>query len=88
MSTPRVTCTAGIAPEGQIAIPKALLDILHAQPGDSLGLVVEADGALRISRGALRARDVAGMLASRSHVKSSVEEMDEAVAEAFRKGEL
>lgn len=36
----------------------------------------------------LKPSEVSGFLASKTHIRLSIEEMDEAVAEAFRKGDL
>jgi len=88
MSTTRDISIAHVTPPGQIAVPNDLLEALHAHPGDVLALTVEDDGALRLHPRRLRARDVAGMLAGRTNITSTLAEMDDAVAEAFRKGEL
>ena len=88
MLTTRALSIARVTPAGQIAVPNDLLEALHAHPGDTLTLTVEDDGALRLHPRRLRARDVAGMLASKTNITSTLAEMDEAVAEAFRKGEL
>ncbi len=72
---------------GEVTLPKEVMDALHVHTGDVLDIEVGEDGTLRIIPKTLRARDVAGMLAGRSPVKSTIVEMDEAVAEAFRKGD-
>jgi AbrB family looped-hinge helix DNA binding protein len=80
--------TGRITQDGQIAVPKDVLRNLHVRAGDTVGVEIEGDGTVRIFPKVLRPSEVAGMLALRARVKSTVEEMDEAVAEAFRKGEL
>ena len=80
--------TAVITQHGLLPLPKEALDTLDVEPGDTVALDVEPDGVVRIHALWLEPAEVAGMLASKSHVKSTIEEMDEAVAEAFRKGEL
>lgn len=78
--------TAHITKSGQIAVPRDVLEDLHVRAGDTVDIETEPDGSIRIYPKTLMASDVAGML--KSKVKSTVEEMDEAISEAFRKGRL
>ena len=80
--------TATITPEGYIDVPKDILDRLHLHAGDRLEVHVEHDWAMRMSRDPLKASEVCGMFRSRIEKAFTIEEMDDAVAEAFRKGEL
>lgn len=80
--------TATVTPEGYIDVPKDILDRLHLHAGDTLEVQVEHDRALRMLRQPLKASEVGGMFRSRIVKPFTVEEMDEAVAEAFRKGDL
>ena len=78
--------TAYVTKNGQLALPKGVLGGLHVRAGDTVDIETEPDGTLRIHPKTLSASEVAGML--KTKVKATIEEMDEAVAEAFRKGEL
>ena len=68
---------------GQITVPKEILQVLHIQTGDTVDMETMPDGSIRIFPKTLNASDVAGILKTNMH--STIEEMDEAVAEAFRK---
>ena len=75
--------TTTIIDNGQITVPKEILQVLHLQTGDTVDMETMPDGSIRIFPKTLNASDVAGML--KTNVHSTIEEMDEAVAEAFRK---
>ena len=68
---------------GQITVPKEILLALNIRTGDTVDMETMPDGSIRIFPKTLNASDVAGML--KTNVHSTIEEMDEAVAEAFRK---
>lgn len=78
--------TARINKNGQLALPKEILENLHVKSGDTVDIETEPDGTVRIFPKALNASEVAGML--KTKVKSTVEQMDKSVAQAFRKGKL
>ena len=80
--------TAIVTPEGYIDLPRNIRDHLHLRAGDQLDIEMEKDRAIRMRPKTLKPSEVSGFLASKTHVKLSIEEMDEAIAEAFRKGEL
>ena len=83
-----MTAVARINEGGEITLPRQVMDALNMHVGDVLDIETQTDGTLRIIPKTLHARDVAGMLAGKSAVRSTIEEMDEAVAEAFRRGDL
>lgn len=74
---------AHVTKNGQITLPKEALRGLHLRAGDTVDVTTEPDGSIRIYPWTLTASDVAGML--KTKIRSAVKEMDEAVAEAFRK---
>ncbi len=78
--------TAHITRNGRIAVPKDVLDNLHARAGDTVDVETQPDGSIRIYPKTLSVSNVAGML--KTKVKSTIEEMDEAVAETFKTGRL
>lgn len=78
--------TAHITRNGRIAVPKEVLLNLHVRAGDTVDFETEPDGSIRIYPKTLSISDVAGML--KTKIKSTIEEMDEAVAEGFRTGKL
>jgi hypothetical protein len=71
--------------DGDLRLPP---ESMHVKPGDSVGVEVTPDGIIMLFPKTLKSRDVCGCLKPYTSVKASVEEMDEAVAEAFRRGEL
>ena len=79
--------TATITPEGYIDIPKEILDQLHLHAGDKLDIEMEQNRNIRMRPKTLRPSEVAGRLASKTNIKLSIEEMDEAIAEAAGKRE-
>jgi len=80
--------TATVTPEGLIKVPKDILERLHVHAGDQLDVEVEDDRAMRIRMKPRALSEIAGML--RPHIQRplTLEEIEEGVAEAFRKGEL
>lgn len=79
---------AKVTSNGEIPIPPELLEALGIQPGDQVEVQLDRDGTVRIFPKPLAPSEVCGMLASRTHVRSTIEEMDEAVGDAFRRGDL
>jgi len=79
--------TATITPEGHIEVPKDILDRLQLHAGDRLEVQIEDDWAMRIWPRPLEISEVAGMLRSRIKKPLTLEEIDEGVAQAFRRGE-
>ena len=49
---------------------------------------MEKDRVIVMHPKTLKPSEVSGFLASKTHIRLSIEEMDEAVAEAFRKGDI
>ena len=80
--------TAIVTSSGDLRLPADMAEQLNAKPGDAVVVETDADGTVRIYPKPLRAEEVFGCLAGHTSVKSTIEEMDESVAEAFRKGEL
>lgn len=80
--------TAIVTPEGHIELPKNILDQLHLRAGDQLDIAVEKDRSIRMHPKTLKPSDVSGMLAARPHTPNPIEDLDEALAEAFRSGSV
>jgi len=80
--------TATVTPEGLIEVPKDILGRLHIHAGDQLDVEVEGDRAMRIRMKPRALSEIAGMLRPYIQRPLTLEEIDEGVAEAFRKGEL
>jgi AbrB family looped-hinge helix DNA binding protein len=78
--------TATITPEGYIEVPKDILELLHLAPGDTLEIETENDRGMRMRPKTRPLSEIAGMLRPYIHTALTLEEMDEKVAEAFRKG--
>lgn len=83
-----MTTTTRVDENGQIVLPRQILDALHVRVGDVVELTLQEDGAVRVEPKRRRASEVCGMLKSRTSVESTLEEMDRAVADAFRSGDL
>ncbi len=83
-----MTTTTRVDENGQIVLPRQILDALHVQAGDVVELTLQEDGAVRVEPKRRRASEVCGMLKSRTSVESTLEEMDRAVADAFRSSDL
>ena len=82
-------CTAKLGNRGRLTVPKDVRDQLGLRPGDKIDFRVEADGTARLLPMNVKVSQIAGMLAPFARGKAlSVEEMDEAVARAFREGRL
>lgn len=78
--------TTTIIADGQITLPKEMLQALHIQTGDTVDIESLPDGSIRIFPKTLNASEVAGML--KTSVHSTIEEMEEAVEAAFRNASL
>jgi AbrB family looped-hinge helix DNA binding protein len=73
--------------KGQITIPKPVRDQLHLRPGDKIDFRILQNGTVTLTPRTTRTDDVFGMLAPYAKGKpATVEEMDEAIAESFRRG--
>lgn len=80
--------TALVLSNGDLRLPADIAEILNAGPGDLVGIEADADGTIRIHPKAFSPDEVFGCLADRTSVRATIEEMDEAVSEAFREGDL
>lgn len=77
---------ARVMSNGDLRLPAELSERLGVKPGDSFEIEIESNGTVRLFPKTLSAADVAGML--KTDIKLSIEEMDEGVADGFRKGVL
>ena len=80
--------TAIVTQEGYIDLPKDIREKLHLHTGDQLDIEMEKDRVIRMHPKTLKPSDVSGMLASRPHTTNPIEDLDEALAEAFREGDV
>lgn len=80
--------TERVMEDGDLRLPPEVAGTLHVKPGDSVGVEVDADGTVRLYPNVLKPEDVYGRLASCTTVKATLDEMDESVAEAFRRDEV
>lgn len=76
-----------ITSKGQITIPKRIRDALHLSIGDKIGFVLSGDEAI-IRPISKSAADVFGLLSSASDKARSVDEIDERLKQAFKKGKI
>lgn len=80
--------TAIVLSNGDLRLPADIAARLNAKPGDVVGIEADPDGTVRLYPKAFSPDEVFGCLAGRTAVKATVEEMDEAIADACRKGEM
>lgn len=79
---------ATITTKGQITIPKEVRDRLGLRTGDKVNFKIQPDGSACMQPVTLRPADVFGMLKGKSRVHATIRQMDENLAEAFRKGKI
>ena len=75
-----------ITRDGDMAGRENVSSIPNAPAAGAVEVNEDGNGYVKTERRAARVADVAGMLKTR--LKLTIEEMDEKVAEAFRRGEL
>jgi AbrB family looped-hinge helix DNA binding protein len=80
--------TALVMSNGDLRLPKDIAERLNAKPGDAVGIEADADGTVRLYPKTFNPDEVFACLAGRTSVRATIEEMDESVAETFRKGEM
>lgn len=77
--------TLTITAKGQVTIRKTLLDGLGARPGDRLRIEVRPDGGLvipPIKKRKVSWADLAGSMVPPTGISLTIEEMNEAIADA------
>ncbi|MDZ7808340.1 MAG: AbrB/MazE/SpoVT family DNA-binding domain-containing protein [Gracilimonas sp.] len=77
--------TATITSKGQVTIPKKIRDKLGLKPGDKVDFEVNDKGKLEVSTKTYSIMDTAGMLYRPGQKAKTIEEMNEGVADYFRK---
>ncbi len=80
--------TVKVMKDGMLRLPPEVTDRLHLKAGDKMGLDVDIDGTIRLYRRSLKPAEVCGMLGARTKVTATIEQMDQGIADAFRRGEL
>ncbi len=76
---------ATITSKGQVTIPKKIRDKLGLKPGDKVDFEVNDKGKLEVSTKTYSIMDTAGMLYRPGQKAKTIEEMNEGVADYFRK---
>lgn len=79
--------TARVLENGDVRLPADIAERLNAKPGDVVSVEANADGTVRLYPKAFTPEEVFGCLAGRTSVRATVEEMDEAIADACQKDE-
>ena len=79
------TAIAKMTSKGQVTIPKAVRDALNLRTGDRIEFILTEDGQIIMKPRTKRVEDLIGMLEKETSVKSTIEEMNEAVREKFRR---
>lgn len=78
---------ARVMEDGHLLMPPEVAEMLRVRPGDSVGVEVDADGTVRLQPKVLGIDEVCGMLRPPTGTSLTIEQMEEAVAESFRRGE-
>ncbi len=78
---------AKIMEDGDLRLPQEVAEKLNVRPGDSMGVEMDADGTVRLYPKRTKIEEVCGMLHPPAGVHLTIEQMDEGVANAFRRGE-
>ncbi|MEX0845605.1 MAG: AbrB/MazE/SpoVT family DNA-binding domain-containing protein [Balneolaceae bacterium] len=76
---------ATITSKGQVTIPKKIREKLGLKPGDKLNFEVNEKGNLEVTPKTYSIMDTAGILYRPGQKAKTIEEMNEGVAEYFRK---
>lgn len=77
---------ATITSKGQVTIPKSIRERLHLQPGDQLDFLMEGEESVRIKRRTKHPDEVFGLLGKCPRRVAHIEDIDEALRQAFKKG--
>jgi len=77
--------TATLSSKGQITIPKEIRERLDLKKGDKIEFELSDEEIVTIKRKSTRIDEVSGMLSEYADRRYSIEEMDEAVEEMFRR---
>ena len=78
--------TEHITEQTENALPKDISGKAHNRADAHIGVNVERDESIKDRQKTRSVADVAGML--KTNLKLTIEEMDEKVADAFRRGDL
>ncbi len=76
---------ATITTKGQVTIPKHIRDFLHLHKGDKIEIVANDNGEAIIRPISKKVDDLFGMLKKSNQKTVSVESMNEAIMNKFRK---
>jgi len=80
--------TARVMEDGDLRLPPEVSSKLNVKPGDSVGIDVDVDGAIRLYPKTLAIDDVCGKSKPPKDMHLTIEQINVAVSEAFRRGEL
>lgn len=74
--------TSTLTAKGQTTVPREIREHLGLKPGDKIDYEIAPDGTVRLRVQKLSFADSAGLLARPGQRAASIEEMDDAIAEA------
>lgn len=74
--------SATLTSKGQLTLPKAIRDALRLNPGDKVQFVKLEDGSYAIRPATRSVKDLDGFLYNPDQKPVTIEEMNEAIAEA------
>ena len=80
--------TVQVMEDGALRLPPEIAARLNAQPGDSIPADIDESGVLRLYPQTTQINDVCGMLRPPNNAHVTVEEMDDSLREAFRRGDI
>jgi AbrB family looped-hinge helix DNA binding protein len=73
---------ATLTSKGQLTLPKKVRDLLRVTTGDTVDFVIGDDGEVRVRAGDADVRDLRGLLHKPGRRPVTLEQMDEAIAQA------
>lgn len=71
--------------KGQITVPKQIRDYLKAQSGDKIQFIIDRQGRVVLTIKTIDIGDVFGMFNYKSKEKTTIKDMDSAIAKRMRR---
>jgi antitoxin PrlF len=76
---------AKMTSKGQITIPKKVRDLLNLHTGDRVTFIISRDGKVILTTQTVGLDEIFGMFHHKSRGKTTVEDMDKAIAKRMRR---
>ena len=76
---------ATLTSKGQITIPKKIRDVLRIHTGDKVAFILGRDGRVILTTQTVTMDDIFGMFRHKKRGKTTIEDMDKAIAKRMRR---